>query len=90
MCTAVVDVQVNMRVVELEEDVTKYDSHVQVTMEVGTVWACRGGSNIQHLGFVSAESGNCYHQSFLQHLPLQFKELNLSNFYVEKSLKELR
>ena len=37
MWTAVVDVQVNMRVVELEEDVTKYDSHVQVTMEVGTV-----------------------------------------------------
>ena len=37
MCTAVVDVQVNMRVVELEEVVTKYDSHVQVTMEVGTV-----------------------------------------------------
>ena len=37
MCTAVVDVQVNMRVVELEEDVTKYHSHVQVTMEDGTV-----------------------------------------------------
>ncbi|KAK2548795.1 hypothetical protein P5673_030939 [Acropora cervicornis] len=36
MCTAVVDVQVNMRVVELEEDVTKYHSHVQVTMEDGT------------------------------------------------------
>ena len=37
MCTAVVDVQVNKRVVELEEDVTKYHSHVQVTMEDGTV-----------------------------------------------------
>lgn len=37
MCTAVVDVQVNMRVVELEEDVTKYHSHVKVTMEDGTV-----------------------------------------------------
>ena len=32
-----VDVLVNMRVVELEEDVTKYHSHVQVTMEDGTV-----------------------------------------------------
>ena len=37
MCTAVVDEQVNMRVVELEEDVTKYHSHVQVTMEDSTV-----------------------------------------------------
>ena len=37
MCTAVVDVQVNMRVVELEEDVTKYHSHVEVTMEDGMV-----------------------------------------------------
>ena len=43
MCTAVVDVQVNTRVVELEEDVTKYHSHVQVTMEDGTVRGCWGG-----------------------------------------------
>ena len=84
-----IDVHDNMRVVELEEDVTKYHSNVQVTIEDGTVRACQGGIDIQHLlGFVSVESGNYYCQSFLQHLPLQFKEFNLSN--VEKSLRELR
>ena len=89
MCTAVVDVHDDMRAVELEEDVTKYHSNVRVTMEDGTVRACRGGIDIQHiLGFVSVESGNYYRQSFLQQLPLQFKEFNLSN--VEKSFKELR
>ena len=84
-----IDVHDNMRVVELEEDVTKYHSNVQVTIEDGTVRACRGGIDIQHLlGFVSVESGNYYCQSFLQHLPLQFKKFNLSN--VEKRLRELR
>jgi len=72
MCTAVVDVHDNMRAVELEEDVTKYHSNVRVTMEDGTVRACRGGIDIQHiLGFVSVESGNYYRQSFLQQLPLK-------------------
>ena len=88
MCTAVVDVHDNIKAVDLE-DVTKNHRNVQVIMEDGTVRPCRGGIDIQHLlGFVSVESGNYYHQSFLQHLPLQFKEFNLSN--VEKSFKELR
>ena len=89
MCTAVVDVHNNMKAVDLQDDVTKNHHHVQVTMEDGTVRPCRGGIDIQHLlGFVSVESGNYYRQSFLQHLPLQFKEFNLPN--VEKSFKELR
>ena len=40
MCTAIVDVHDNMRVVELEKDVTKYHSNVHVNMEDGTVRAC--------------------------------------------------
>ena len=89
MCTAVVDVHDKMDAVDLGDDITKNHSNVQVTMENGSVRPCRGGIDIQHLlGFVSVESGNYYHQSFLQHLPLQFKEFNWSN--VEKSFKELR
>lgn len=76
MCTAVVDVHDKMEAVDLGDDITKNHSNVQVTMENGSVWPCRGGSDIQHLlGFVSVESGNYYCQIFLQHLPLQFKEL---------------
>ena len=78
-----------MEAVDLGDDITKNHRNVHVTMEDGTDRPCRGGVDIQHLlGFVSIESRNYYHQSFLQHLPLQFKEFNWSN--VEKSFKELR
>ena len=83
MCTAVVDVHDSMKVVELEEKVTKNHHNIQVTMEDGIVRHFQGGIDIQHLlSFASVESGNYYLQGFLQHLPLQFKEFNLSN--VEK------
>ena len=89
MCTAVVDIHDNMKAVDLQDDVTMNNRNVRVTMEDGAVRPCRGGIDIQHLlGFVSIESGKYYCQSFLQHLPLQFKEFNLSN--VEKNFKELR
>ena len=85
MCAAVVYVHESMKAVELEEDVTKNHRNVRVTMEDDTVRHCQGGIDIQqHLGFASVESGNYYCQGFLQHLPLQFKEFNLSN--VEKVL----
>ena len=83
ICTAVVDVHDKMEAVDLGDDITKNHSNVQVTMEDGSVRPCRGGIDIQRLlGFVSVESGNYYRQSFLRHLPLQFKEFNWSN--VEK------
>lgn len=89
MCTALVDVHEKLKAVNVGDDVTKNHRNVQVTMEDGTVQPCRGGIDIEHLlGFVTVESGKYYHESFLEHLPLQFKQFSLSN--VEKSLKELR
>ena len=43
MCTAVVDVHDKMEAVDLGDDITKNHSNVQVTMENGSVWPCRGG-----------------------------------------------
>ena len=91
MCTAVVDVPVHdkMEAVDLGDDITKNHINVQVTMEDGSVWPCRGGIDIQHLlGFVSVESGNYYRQSFLQHLsPSAIQRVQLVKIMLKKVLR---
>jgi len=78
-----------MPAVPVGDDFSLNHRNVHVTMEDGTIRPCRGGIDIQHLlGFVTVESAKYYSHSFLQHLPQEFKDFNLSN--VEKNFKELR
>ena len=89
MATILMDYQAGIQAINRPQNIKEIHRHVEISLGNNQKAICRGGIDYKQLiSFMHENMGKYFHQSFLQSLPANYKEFDLSN--AKKSCENLR